>query len=203
MLHLAVFASGTGSNLRAIHAAIEHGSLSARLAVVLSNRREAGALDFAREHGIPAVSLAGLAGPDEEAPRILEVLRQHGADFVALAGYMRLVPSEVVAAYGGRMLNIHPALLPSFGGKGMYGHHVHEAVLAAGVKVTGVTVHLVDELYDRGPIVMQACVPVHDDDSAETLAARVLLTEHQVYARALQLFAEGRVKIMNHRSVIT
>jgi phosphoribosylglycinamide formyltransferase-1 len=85
----------------------------------------------------------------------------------------------------------------------MYGHHVHEAVLAAGVKVTGVTVHLVDERYDRGPIVMQDCVPVHDDDNVETLAARVLLTEHQVYARALQLFAEGRVKIMNHRSVIT
>ena len=191
MLHLAVFASGTGSNLRAIHAAIEHGSLSARLAVVLSNRREAGALDFAREHGIPAVSLAGLAGPDEEAPRILEVLRQHGADFVALAGYMRLVPSEVVAAYGGRMLHIHPALLPSFGGKGMYGIKVHQAVLAAGDAETGITIHYVNEHYDEGKIINQKALAVNPGETAETLATRVLALEHEWYPKTIETLLEG------------
>lgn len=201
MLHLAVFASGRGSNLRSIQQAILEGRLDAGIRAVVSNRAESGALDFARTQGIATLSLAGIP-PDEQEARLLSFLTEHACDFIALAGYMKLVPRGVVASYGGRITNIHPALLPAFGGKGMYGHHVHEAVLAAGARVSGVTVHLVDEEYDRGPIVMQRCVPVNDDDSAGTLAARVLETEHRLYPEALQLFAEGRVRVEGRRTYI-
>jgi len=133
---------------------------------------------------------------------MLSALSNHGIEMIVLAGYMKKIPPEVVSQYSNRILNIHPALLPSFGGKGMFGHYVHEAVLETGCKVTGVTVHIVDEVYDRGPIVAQSCVPVHDDDTAETLAARVLRTEHRLYPEVLQLFAEGRVQVEGRKVTI-
>lgn len=201
MLHLAVFASGRGSNLHAIHQAIREGKLDAQVVVVISNRAASGALDFAMEHGIHALSLSTIPAETQDA-WLQEQLAGIGADFIALAGYMKLLPAGVVSAFRNRITNIHPALLPSFGGTGMFGRHVHEAVLASGAKVSGATVHLVDEEYDRGPIVMQRCVSVADDDSAESLAARVLEIEHRIYPEALQLFADGRVIVRGDRTSI-
>ncbi len=201
MLRLAVFASGRGSNLRSIHRAIKEQRLSAEIVGVVSNLNDAPALVFAADEGIPVHSIQDF-GPEEKGASMLGFLRRQGADFIALAGYMKLIPADVVTMFKHRMLNIHPALLPAFGGRGMYGHHVHDAVLAAGVKVSGATVHLVDEAYDRGPIVMQRCVPVLDEDTADSLAARVLEVEHAIYPDALQLFAEQRVSVIENRVFI-
>lgn len=173
----------------------------AGIVAVISNRNAAPALTFAANEGIPVLSIQDHP-PEEQAASMLRFLQEQGADFIALAGYMKLIPAEMVSAFPRRILNIHPALLPSFGGRGMYGHHVHEAVLAAGVKVSGATVHLVDEVYDRGPIVMQRCVPVRDDDTAASLAARVLEVEHALYPEALQLFAAQRVSVIDNRVFI-
>ena len=203
-LQLGVFASGKGSNFSAILRAIDGGGLRADVRVVISNNADAGALETARSRGIPAevVSSQDSGSRARFVDRLIGVLNRHGVDFIALAGYMKRIPPEVVVDFPGRICNIHPALLPSFGGKGMYGHHVHEAVLEHGCKVTGVTVHLVDEKYDCGPIVMQQCVSVLDDDSPDTLAARVLEVEHSLYPKALALFAEGRVRIEGRRVFI-
>lgn len=201
MLHLAVFVSGRGSNLRSIQRAIVEQRLDARIAVVISNRRDAPALDYASELGISARSFAGITA-EQEIRWFREILESSGVNFIVLAGYMKLIPREVVADFRHRIVNIHPALLPAFGGKGMYGQHVHEAVLASGVKVSGATVHLVDEEYDRGPIVAQRCVPVRTGDTVETLAARVLEIEHQLYPEALRLFAEARVEVHGQRTII-
>ena len=146
------------------------------VAVVLSNNPDAGALERARSAGVAAHVLDDPA----DGAAILGVLEQAEVDLVVLAGYLKLVPREVVQRFDGRIVNIHPALLPAFGGKGMYGIRVHQAVLDAGATVSGVTIHLVDERYDDGPIVAQWPVPVHDDDTPETLATRVLAVEHEL-----------------------
>lgn len=204
-LNLAVLASGRGSNLKAILEAIRRGELNAQVKVVISDRPEPGAFDIARAHSIPTVHLSAkdFASETEYVGAMLEALARYEVDFIALAGYLKMIPAAVIREYRNRMVNIHPALLPSFGGKGMYGRHVHEAVLEYGCKVTGVTVHLVDEQYDTGPPVVQECVPVRDDDDPDTLAARVLVVEHRVYPQALQLFAEGRVQIEGRRVKVT
>ncbi len=196
-LRIAVFASGRGSNLEAILRAIDRGRLDACVCAVISNRATAGALQIASRRRIPAYHLSQKQFPDQESfdAEVLSVLRNHDTNFIALAGYLKKLSPTIVRAYPNRILNIHPALLPAFGGKGMYGHHVHEAVLAYGCKVTGVTVHIVTEEYDAGPPIIQRCVEVRDDDTPETLAARVLRVEHRVYPQALQYFAEGRVRV--------
>jgi phosphoribosylglycinamide formyltransferase-1 len=196
-MKIAVFASGRGSNFAAILDAIRHGTLPAHVCCLISNRSDAGALERARAEGIPAIHCSRLqyATDDAFAEELLARLRTHSADFIALAGYLKRVPTPVVAAFRERIVNIHPALLPSFGGHGMYGHRVHEAVLAAGAKVSGATVHVVDEEYDRGPIVAQRCVSVLPDDTPDTLAARVLTVEHSLYPETLAAFARGRVRI--------
>jgi phosphoribosylglycinamide formyltransferase-1 len=130
---------------------------------------------------------------------LMDTLDEHAVNFIALAGYMRKIPDAVVHAFRGRMLNIHPALLPAFGGPGMYGRRVHEAVLQHGVRWTGATVHLVDEEFDAGPIVLQEPVPVYQTDTPQTLADRVLEVEHKIYPEALRLFAEGRVSFDGRR----
>ena len=203
-LRIGVFASGRGSNFRAILEAIEEGRLDAEVRLLLSNVSDSGAMKLAAEWDVPTacVSSQAFASRDLFVKAMLETLEEHGVKLIALAGYMKKVPSEVVSAYRHRIVNIHPALLPSFGGKGMYGHHVHEAVLAHGCKVTGVTVHIVDEAYDRGPIVAQRCVPVEEEDTLESLAERVLKVEHRIYAETLQLFAEGRVEVRGRRVFI-
>ena len=165
---------------------------------------ECGALERARGAGIPAVWIdrrdKGLY-PIREAfdGAMLACLREHRAELVCLAGYLRIMRPELVKAYDGRMLNTHPALLPSFGGEGMWGHHVHQAVLDYGCKVSGCTIHLVWPETDGGPIVLQRSVAVEEDDTAETLAARILPHEHELYSEAIQLFAEGRIRIEGRR----
>jgi phosphoribosylglycinamide formyltransferase-1 len=196
-LRLAVFASGRGSNFQAILNAIATERLRAQVALCVSNRADAGALQVARDAQIPVAVIEEkqFAKVADYARALLEQLAQHDVNFIALAGFMRKIPVEVVRQFRHRLVNIHPALLPSFGGKGMYGHRVHEAVLEYGCKVSGATVHFVDEEYDSGAPILQRCVPVLDDDTPETLAARVLLVEHQIYPEALQLFADERVRV--------
>ncbi len=198
MLNIAVFGSGRGSNFRAILREILQGSIpGAKISLVISNNSTAGILEHAREHGLPAlhVSRKQFATDDEYDAALLQALEKYGANFIILAGYMKRLPPAVVTAYRNRILNIHPALLPNHGGEGMYGVHVHEAVLAAGDRVSGATVHLVDEEYDHGSIVIQKQVPVYPGDTVESLAARVLDVEHSLYPEAVRLFAEDRVRI--------
>jgi phosphoribosylglycinamide formyltransferase 1 len=187
-MRVAVAVSGRGSNLQALLRALGPDA-PARVILVLSDRPEAGALDRAREHGVPAEVLSDPADPAEWLTR----LARHGAELVVLAGYLKLVPAPVIVRFRDRILNIHPALLPAFGGKGMYGHRVHQAVLASGARESGATVHLVDEVYDRGPVLGQARVPVLPDDTPERLAARVLEVEHRLLpAAVLAAAAAGR-----------
>ncbi len=200
-LRLAICASGRGTNFEAILEAIRSGRLDAHVEMVISNNLNAGVMDVARRSGIPTlhVNEQHYSCTEEFSHRWLVELSQRSVNFIALAGYLKKVPLGVVHAFRNRILNIHPALLPAFGGPGMYGHHVHEAVLARGCKVSGATVHIVDEEYDNGPIVMQRCVEVLDDDTPETLAARVLKVEHKIYPEALQLFANNRVRVDGRR----
>ena len=173
-MRLAFAISGRGSNLAALLGALPAGG-PAEVVLVLSDRAAAG-LDLARERRIP-----GLVLPDPADARAwLDALATHRVDLIVLAGYLKLVPPLVVQQYRGRIINIHPALLPAFGGPGMYGRRVHEAVLASGAAVSGATVHLVDEVYDRGTVLAQARVPVLPGDTPETLAARVLEVEHRL-----------------------
>ncbi|MDX2121782.1 MAG: phosphoribosylglycinamide formyltransferase [Gemmatimonadota bacterium] len=185
-MKLAVCVSGRGSNLMALLDALA-GSRQAVVAVVLSNRADAPALELARQRGIPAESL----DDHRDATEWLRRLRTHAVDLIVLAGYLKLVPPGVIAAYRDRILNVHPALLPDFGGPGMYGHHVHEAVLRSGATVSGATVHLVDEAYDQGRILAQARVPVLPDDTPATLAARVLRAEHRLLPAVVLRAAEA------------
>jgi phosphoribosylglycinamide formyltransferase-1 len=193
MLNIAVFGSGAGSNFRAILTAIQQGTIpDARISLVVSNNSGAGILGIARANALPAIHLSQKQFPDEQSftDAVLSTLRAYGANFIALAGYMKRVPPRVVAAYRGRIVNIHPALLPRFGGSGMYGIHVHEAVLASGESMSGATVHYVDEQYDHGPVVMQQTVPVLPGDTPEALASRVLAVEHELYPAAIRRIAE-------------
>lgn len=196
-MHLAVFASGGGTNFQAILDATAEGELPAEVVCCVSNTPQAGALDRARRHDVPTeiVPPSGYDAPSAFGQTLLDVLALYDATFVALAGYMLKIPPNVVEAYRGRMTNIHPALLPAFGGKGMYGMHVHRAVLDYGVHWTGVTIHLVDEEYDHGPVVLQEPVPVYADDTPDALAARVRNVEHRLYPEALRLFSEDRIEV--------
>jgi phosphoribosylglycinamide formyltransferase 1 len=185
----AVFASGGGSNLQALIDRFANGS-EVDIVLVVSDRADAGALRRAEATGIKARHIAvGGRSPHEVAAETTDALHAHGVELIALAGYLRLVPAEVTRSWRGRILNIHPALLPSFGGHGMYGLRVHAAVLAAGCGVTGATVHLVDERYDEGRILAQWPVPVLAGDTPERLAARVLAVEHQLYPAVVAALA--------------
>lgn len=189
---IAVLASGGGSNLQAL---IDHfqnrGAASGSLVHVASDKKTAGALVRAEQAGIST----GIIDDPANGTRMLAQLRDCAADLIVLAGYMRLIPPEVVQAWRGRIINIHPALLPAFGGKGMYGQRIHAAVIEQGVKVTGVTVHFVDEHYDRGPILAQWPVPVLSGDTTESLAARVLETEHLLLPLCVEAVAAGTLRL--------
>lgn len=200
-MRLAVFASGSGSNVQSMLDAIDRGDLPATPVLCVSDRPDAGALNRATRHDVPTAVLppGDYASPNDFGTALLDALAAHNANFVALAGYLRKIPPNVVSAFDGRMLNIHPALLPAFGGPGMYGMHVHRAVIDYGVHWTGATVHLVNDAYDQGPIVLQEPVPVYADDTPEDVAARVLQVEHRIYPTALRLFATDRVRIEGRR----
>jgi phosphoribosylglycinamide formyltransferase-1 len=197
---IGVLASGRGSNLQAIIDNIENGSLSAEIAVVISDQADAVALDRARKHGAPAVHVnaKGYKGMREEYDALLaQELRKHGVDLVVLAGFMRIITKTLVDAFPQRIMNIHPALLPSFPGL-----HVQKAAIEHGVKFSGCTVHFVDEGMDTGPVIIQAVVPVLDRDTEDTLAARILKQEHKIFSRAIQFFAEGKLRVEGRRVLI-
>jgi phosphoribosylglycinamide formyltransferase-1 len=195
-LRLGALASGRGSNLQAIIDAIDAGRCPARVAVVVSDRKDAGALDRARRAGLPAVHVDPLSHPDRSAfdAAVTAVLAEHGVELVCLAGYMRLLSKEFIAAWRNRILNVHPALLPAFPGL-----HAQRQALDHGAKVSGATIHFVDEGMDTGPIVLQAAVAVGEDDTETTLAARILTEEHRLYPEAIRLYAEGRLAIEGRR----
>ncbi len=206
-MRIAILVSGKarGSNMQAIIEACQQGVIpNSEVVAVIGTRDEAPALEKARTFGIPTSVVNPKEFPDEETygDALLWVLGKVQPDLICLAGYVRLLPKQVVEAYPNRILNIHPALLPQFGGKGMYGMRVHEAVIASGAKVSGCTVHLVDENYDTGPIVLQRTVEVLPDDTPETLAQRLLPIEHATYVEAIRLFAEGKVRMENGRVVV-
>jgi phosphoribosylglycinamide formyltransferase 1 len=189
---VAVLASGAGSNLQAIidYLSSKGDADTPAVALVASDRPDAGALVRARKHDIPAAQIKSKRVPD--GCDLFRLVREHDIDFIALAGYLRLLPKEILADFPSRVVNIHPALLPEFGGPGMYGERVHRAVLASGARVTGATVHYVDEEYDHGDILAQWPAPVLADDSVQSLAARVLKVEHVLYPRVVHAVASGR-----------
>lgn len=190
---VAVLASGGGTNLQALLDRFNGGpDAAARVVLVVASSPGIGALERARSAGVEA---AVLDEPDEEGRRLLERLEAADAGLVVLAGWLRLVPEPVVRAYRGRMVNIHPALLPSFGGEGMYGRRVHEAVLESGARVTGPTVHFVDEAYDEGAVIAQWPVPVKEGDDPDRLADRVLEREHEILPEVVAALARGEVRL--------
>jgi phosphoribosylglycinamide formyltransferase 1 len=196
-MNIGFLASHGGSNMQAIIDACKSGRLKATPAVVISNNSASGAITRAQNEGVPHYYLSGKThpGPGELDEAILSTFLHHQVDIIVLAGYMKKLGPKTLAHFQGRILNIHPALLPKFGGEGMYGIHVHEAVIAAGEKVSGVTIHLVDEQYDTGKILAQTRVPVMPDDTPETLAARVLEQEHILYAETLQRIVTGEIPL--------
>jgi len=193
---LGVLASGRGSNLQAIFDSIDIGRCPARVAVVVSDRKDAPALDHARRAGVRAVHLDPRAYPDRTAfdDSVADVLDEHGVELVCLAGYMRVLSAGFVRRFRARVMNVHPALLPAFPGL-----HAQRQALEHGVRLAGATVHFVDEGVDTGPIVLQAAVPVLDDDTEATLSARILDEEHRLYPEAIRLYAEGRLEIAGRR----
>ena len=195
MTRIGVLISGGGTNLQALIDSIESGEISAEIMVVLSNRKNAYGLERARKHGIPAeyISRKDYQTDEKFNRAILCRLKHYNVQLVVLAGYLSILSPEVVKTFPNRIINIHPSLIPAFCGKGYYGDRVHEAVLKYGVKVTGATVHFVDEGADTGPIIMQKPVMVHDNDDVNSLAARVLQVEHELMPKAVKLFVEDKL----------
>jgi phosphoribosylglycinamide formyltransferase-1 len=195
MIRLGFLASNNGTSMRAIVAAIEAGKLDAEARLVVSNRKEAPALAFAREHGIAAQCLPTVTDPQGADERLAAALRRAGAELVVLSGYLRKLGPRTLGAYRHRILNIHPALLPAFGGQGMYGRRVHEAVLAAGVPETGASVHLVDDEYDQGPVIAQVRLGLKSDDTPESVERRVMAAEPALLIDTLRRIAAGDLKL--------
>jgi phosphoribosylglycinamide formyltransferase-1 len=193
---IAVLVSGSGSNLQAIIDASLRGEIPCRVGIVISNKPEAYGLERARKHGIPTAVVRHTDFPSREEfdRRLVETIRRSGATLICLAGFMRVLTPVFVRAFPNRILNIHPALLPSFPGT-----HGPMQALDYGVRFSGCTVHFLDEGVDSGPIVVQAVVPVFDDDTEESLAARILVQEHKIYPMAIRLFFQGRLKIEGRR----
>jgi formyltetrahydrofolate-dependent phosphoribosylglycinamide formyltransferase len=200
---VAVFCSGSGSNLQALLDAEVQGVLAAKVVLVISNRKDAPALERARRAGKEAVYLSPRNFEHEEAyaRALLGLLARLGVTLVCLAGYLKKLPAAFVDAYAGRIVNIHPGPIPEFGGPGMYGHKVHEAVIASGLRMSGPTVHFVDEEYDHGPVIAHVPVEVQADDTPDTLAARVLKAEHSLYPRVVAAIAEGRIRLEEGRVI--
>jgi phosphoribosylglycinamide formyltransferase-1 len=201
-IRLAVLISAGGTTLQNMIDRIADGRLRAQIVQVVSSNPGVLGLERARRAKLPAavVSRRDAGSREEFSRRVFDLCRQGRADLVCMAGFLQLI--TIPEAFRLRVMNIHPALIPAFCGKGYYGHHVHEAVLAAGVKVTGCTVHFADNEYDHGPIILQRPVPVLDDDTADSLAERVFQQECEAYPEAIQLFSEGRLKVEGRRARI-
>ena len=195
---LGILCSGRGSNMQSIMAAVEAGQIKAEIGIVLTDKPEAKALQTAAAAGIKAVCISRkeCSSQQEFEEKLVEELKKANVTLVVLAGFMRILSPYFVEAYRHRILNIHPSLLPSFGGA-----HAHRDVLAYGTKVSGCTIHFVDEGMDHGPIILQDTVPVLDDDTEDTLAARVLTKEHILYPKAIELFVDGKLELVDDRHV--
>jgi formyltetrahydrofolate-dependent phosphoribosylglycinamide formyltransferase len=198
-VNLAVLLSGSGTTLQNLIDRIKEGKLDAKIQIVISSKSTAYGLQRAQQNQIPTAVIRPKDFPDFQSfnQALWNKIREYPVELVVLAGYLSLI--EVPPDFHNRIMNIHPALVPAFCGKGMYGHYVHEAVIKSGVKVTGCTVHFVDEHYDHGPIILQEAVPVLDEDTPETLAERVQAMERKLYPLAIQLFAENRLKVEGNK----
>jgi phosphoribosylglycinamide formyltransferase 1 len=194
-LKLGFLASNNGASMRAIVLAIEAGALTAEARLMVSNKREAPALAFAREHGVPTRTIATAKDPEAADTALAAALKDAGVELVVLSGYLRKLGPRTLAAYAGRVLNIHPGRLPRFGGQGMYGRRVHEAVAAAGVTETAVTVHVVDEEYDHGPTLIALPVPLAPGDDAATIEAKVTAAEAGVFVEVVRRICEGTLAL--------
>lgn len=204
MIRLAALVSGGGRNLQSLIDAIEAGELDARIEVVIASRPNAGAIERANKHGlkVEVVSRRAAASIDAFQAELLAALGRYPIDLICLCGFLSFLSPDIIARYRGRIMNIHPSLLPAFGGKGFYGKNVHAEVLNYGCQVTGCTVMFVDEGEDTGPIIIQQAVPVLDDDTPETLEARVMQAEYKAYPRAVALFGAGRLSLVGRRTRI-
>jgi phosphoribosylglycinamide formyltransferase-1 len=202
-LNIAVFGSGRGSNFNSVLNAIMEGKLESNINVVISNNSKAGILEIARNKKIPAFHISSKTEKSEQELnlKIIKTLEDHNVDFILLAGYMKKIDFSIISKYKNRIINIHPSLIPSFCGDKMYGENVHKAVLDYGCKVTGVTVHFVDEEYDHGAIILQQAVEVFDNDDTKTLATRVLETEHKIIVDAIKLFENEKITLSGRRVI--
>ena len=194
-LKLGFLASRNGSSARAIFAAIQQGDLAAEARLMVSNRRDAGALDWAQSQGVPSLCIPTIADPKAADARLAEVMGEHGVELIILSGYLRHLGPMTLSAYAGRVLNIHPGPLPQFGGDGMYGRQVHEAVIAAGVAQSAIVIHGVDEVYDRGPEIARRWVPLERGETVETLEARVTALEPAFFVETLVRLAQGDLRL--------
>lgn len=192
-LKIGFLASGNGSSARAVVAAIGSGELAAEARLLISNNKSAPALAFAAEQGIAALNIATQADPEAADARLAQAMADHGVELIVLSGYLRQLGPKTLSRYAGRILNIHPGPLPAFGGHGMYGRRVHEAVIAAGVAESGICIHLVDEEYDRGPVIARMSAPVEPGDTAESLEARVTGLEPGFFVETLSRIARGEI----------
>ena len=192
MLKLGFLASRNGSSMRAVIEATERGALAARPLLAVSNNRSASALEFADAHGVATLVIATQADPDAADARLCAAMKEAGVELIVLSGYLRRLGPLILGAYRNRILNIHPGLLPTFGGEGMYGRRVHEAVIAAGASESGATIHAVDDIYDHGPVIARRTVPVLPGDTPDSLEARVTAMEPGFFVETLQAIAEGR-----------
>jgi phosphoribosylglycinamide formyltransferase-1 len=198
-LNICIFASGTGTNFNAILIAKKKGKITSEIPLLITNNSKCKAAETAKRNKVNVVHISKKVFPDRSdraySNLFLSALKIHSIDLIVLAGYMKLIDPAVVRRYRNRIINIHPALLPSFGGKGMYGMNVHKAVIEAGVKVSGVSIHFVNEIYDEGKIIFQKCVPVSDDDDEYSLQKKVLKLEHRCYAEVIKMMEDGEIKL--------
>ena len=204
MKKIAIFASGGGSNFKAIYKKIISGDIPAKISIVVSNNPNCGAINFAEKNALPTFIFNKVRYPDSHSRNVIlmQNLLKANIDLICLAGYMKMIPNNIVAQYKNCILNIHPSLLPDFGGKGFYGMKVHEAVIQSNAIESGVTVHFVDDKYDHGPIVIQKKVKVEADDTPDVLAKKVLILEHRIYPEVVKAFCEGRIVFENNKPKI-
>lgn len=195
MKNIAVLVSGSGSNLQSIIDAVESGGIKADIKIVISNKKDAFGLERARKHGICAVF-------ENDEKKIIECLKENEVDLVVLAGFLKILSADFTKEFENKIINIHPSLIPSFCGVGYYGIKVHQAAVDYGVKLSGATVHFVDENADTGPIIMQKTVDVSPDDDAKKLQQRVLKVEHEILPKVVKLFCEGRIEVVDRKVYI-
>lgn len=203
MLKIAVFVSGRGTNLGAILEAIKQKKILAEVKFVVSNKKECAALNSAEENGIKTYCIGNVSKSDYHSYEdISNIFKNEEIDLIVLAGFLKKIPDDFIDSFENKIINIHPALLPSFGGKGMYGMNVHKAVFESGAKVSGVTVHFVDKVYDNGMIISQKCVDISDVASPEEIAERVLQQEHKLLPYVVGKFSENKIKKIDNRIIV-